>query len=77
MVEHLYMALGFHVERFLHRRAAYQYGHVAVQHIHLLLSVRNHHAGRPDTRHADDDGTKDYHGYFDAQTLERSDGRLF
>ena len=55
MVEHLDMALGFHVERFLHRRAAYQYGHVAVQHIHLLLSVRNHHAGRPDTRHADDD----------------------
>ena len=31
------MALGFHVERFLHCRAAYQYGHVAVQHIHFLL----------------------------------------
>ena len=30
-------------------------GTSAVQHIHFLLSVRNHRAGRPDTRHADDD----------------------
>ena len=35
MVEHFYMALGFHVQRFVHRRAGYEYRYISVQHIHL------------------------------------------
>ena len=31
------MALCLHIQRFLHRGAVHQYGHVAVQYIHLLL----------------------------------------
>lgn len=46
MVEHLDMALCLHIQRFLHRGAVHQYGHVAVQYIHLLLRVRHHAARR-------------------------------
>lgn len=38
MVEHLDMALCLHIQRFLHRGAVHQYGHVAVQYIHLCCA---------------------------------------
>ena len=30
MVEHFYMALGFHVQRFVHRRAGYEYRYISL-----------------------------------------------
>ena len=54
-MKHLHMALGFHVERLVHRRAVHEDRHVPIQYIHLFLRIRYHRAGRPDARNADDD----------------------
>ena len=64
------MALGFHVQCFLHRCAAHQYGHVAVQHVHLFLCVCDHRASRPDARHADDDTPRKKGGADDTYQLD-------
>ena len=55
VVEHLHMALGLHIEGLLHGGLIDKYRHVAVQHIDLLLRIRNHRPGGPDARHTDDD----------------------
>ena len=70
MVEHLDMALCLHIQRFLHRGAVHQYGHVAVQYIHLLLRVRHHAARRPDARHRDDDAAHEERRADDAHQLD-------
>lgn len=38
MVEHFYVALGLHVQCFVHRRAGYEYRYISVQHIHLFCA---------------------------------------
>lgn len=70
VVEHLDMALCLHIQRFLHRGAVHQYGHVAVQYIHLLLRVRHHAARRPDARHRDDDAAHEERRADDAHQLD-------
>ena len=58
MVEHFDMALGFHVERFLHVGLSHQHRHVAVQDIHFLVSVCHHATCRPDAGDADKDAAQ-------------------
>ena len=64
------MTLGFHVQRLVHRGAVDEDGHVAVQHIHFFLRVRDHRAGRPDARYADDDASHQKGGADDAHQLD-------
>lgn len=45
MVEHLNMALGFHVQRLIHGRLADEDGDCAVKHVDFLVRVINHALG--------------------------------
>lgn len=55
MVEHLYMAIGFHFKCLIHCSTVNQYRYITVQYINLFLSIRDHCLCRPNAAHANDD----------------------
>ena len=54
VMEHLDMALGFHVKGLFHRAAVDENGYVAVEHVHFFLRVIDHPLGCPDAAEGDD-----------------------
>ena len=48
MMEHLDMALCFHIQCLIHRRTLHQNWYVAVQHIDFVLCIHHHILRRPD-----------------------------
>jgi len=57
LVEHLHMALGFHVKRLFHRASIHKDRHIAVKDIDFLVGIIDHRSRCPDAGDADDDAS--------------------
>ena len=62
LVEHFHMALGFHIQRFLHRASIHEDRHCAVKDIDLLVGIIDHRPGCPDAGDTDDDAARKEEG---------------
>ena len=70
MVEHLYMAFGFHIQGLFHCAAVYKYRHIAIKYIDFLLCIINHCSCCPDAAKRNDHASNEKQGTEDKHKLD-------